>query len=93
MNMAENGQQPSIEQLYAEIQELTAGEVASLFPSAMPDDQRGSWLADRRNDGVLARAEGAATARLLQKLGITEEEWLICYREELSAELMRLKGD
>ena len=91
--MAENGQQPSIEELLKEIQEFTTAEVASLFPSARPDDQRGAWLAERKNDGVIARAEGTATALLLLKLGITDEEWLSCLKEALSAELMRLKGD
>lgn len=92
--MAENGQRPSIEELLKEIREVTAGQVVTVFGNSMPNDPRAGFLAELLNDSVIARVEAAANTRiLLDRLGITVEQWLACLTEELKTELERLKSD
>ncbi len=91
--MAEENGQPSMEELYRRVLEVAVGYVGTIFGNALPDDDRPAFLRQLLNDSIIARAESAATTRLLYKLGITTEEWLAVLGEELSAELERLKSD
>jgi hypothetical protein len=90
--MPENGQQPSIEELYKRVREVARADVVISFGDP-PNDPRPDFLAELLSDSIIARAESATITRvLLDRLGITPEEWLSCLSEELSAELEKLKS-
>lgn len=83
----------SLLKLCQRIQDQATARVDAVFGVGPDDDPRKAFLAELEFDRIYGHAEKNALTRLiLEKLGVSKEDWIACLSEELSEEFSLTYG-